>query len=791
MIFSILKRDLKRKKTMNTILLIFMILSVMFVSSSVNTMLSVSSATDDFLKLSGAKDYFVAIIGTKADQTLQETLDSLSCVKSYQTEHLYYLNGNALTYLDETVEMKSDGLLNCIDDLSIRLFDQDKQELTHVAQGDIYIKNSFLEKNNISVGSKITITLGGYSQEFTVRGAVLDALFGSAMTGTPRFVISRHDFDQLNEHCSEEIYDMLHGTLLNIETEDPKAVENAVSGIKGVAFTAPLDIIKLSYIMDLILAGVFLIVSVCLITIALVLLKFTVGFTISEEYREIGVMKAIGIRNGRIRSLYMVKYLALAFVGAIIGFGTGIPFGNMMTAQSMKSFITNTHQSYWLNLVCSLAVVGIIAFFCWLSTSKVSKFTPVDAIRNGESGKRYQKKGLLSLAKSPARPVLFMAVNDILSGFRHYVVMTVTFIVGILLITITVNTISTLQSPKLLQWFSMVSCDIILDDNDIIEKFNRPDGQTIRTDYLNEMEQTLAGHNIPAECYGETIFKFSVQKGDHKTVSIGFIGCGTTTDQYAYLEGTPPQNPDEVALSYLIADKLDARVGDTVTIRTGGENEEFIVSALLQSMNNMGEGIRFHEKLELDFSKALSHFGYQIRYSDHPSASVIESRNQTVQKLYPDCTLRTASEYVDNMIGGAAGAMGDTKNFIILIVMMINILVVVLMEKSFLTKERGQISLMKAIGFSNRTLILWQTIRIALLMAVSVLIAVLLTEPCSQLAVGGIFQMMGAKYIIFDVNLIEAYLLYPLAVLSVTVLAAMTSSLSIRNISSQEVNNIE
>ena len=54
MYFGILKRDLKRKKTMNTILLIFMILSVMFVSSSVNTMLSVMSATDRFLDLSGA-----------------------------------------------------------------------------------------------------------------------------------------------------------------------------------------------------------------------------------------------------------------------------------------------------------------------------------------------------------------------------------------------------------------------------------------------------------------------------------------------------------------------------------------------------------------------------------------------------------------------------------------------------------------------------------------------------------------------------------------------------------------
>ena len=57
-------------------------------------------------------------------------------------------------------------------------------------------------------------------------------------------------------------------------------------------------------------------------------------------------------------------------------------------------------------------------------------------------------------------------------------------------------------------------------------------------------------------------------------------------------------------------------------------------------------------------------------------------------------------------------------------------------------------------------------------MAAAVIIAVLLTEPFSQLAVGGIFKMMGSKYIVFDVNILESYVIYPLAVFAVTVLAA-------------------
>lgn len=50
------------------------------------------------------------------------------------------------------------------------------------------------------------------------------------------------------------------------------------------------------------------------------ILKFVITFSIREEFREIGVMKAIGIRNAKIRRLYIVKYLAMAIVGGTVGF---------------------------------------------------------------------------------------------------------------------------------------------------------------------------------------------------------------------------------------------------------------------------------------------------------------------------------------------------------------------------------------------------------------------------------------------------------------------------------------
>ena len=46
MFFRILKKDLKRKKTMNVILLLFVVLAAMFVASSVNNIITVTNGLD-------------------------------------------------------------------------------------------------------------------------------------------------------------------------------------------------------------------------------------------------------------------------------------------------------------------------------------------------------------------------------------------------------------------------------------------------------------------------------------------------------------------------------------------------------------------------------------------------------------------------------------------------------------------------------------------------------------------------------------------------------------------------
>ncbi len=790
MYLNILKKDLKRKKTMNVILLVFMIIAVMFVSSSANTLISVITALDGYLDMAGAKDYFAATVGTTGSESIENSLKSSEYVKSYQAENILYLQEEAAEYKGEKINFPSLGVLNSIDNLAIKIYDGNQNEISDISDGEIYIAAAFFKEHQITEGSTIKIKVGNITQEFTVRGRLMDAILGSSMMSAPRFVISQNDFDKYKENLSET-YDSCIGKLLCIETDHISEIEALISDNEGVAFNATRDTIKLTYIMDMINAGLFLVVSICLIVISLVLLKFTVSFTISEEYREIGVMKAIGIRNAKIRMLYLVKYFTMAITATVIGFFGGLPFGKMMISQASETIIINSESNYLINVICSLAVVMLILLFCWISTAKVKKFTPVDAIRNGENGKRYKKKGFIRLSKTHGKPIFFMALNDVLSGFRHFAVMTVTFTVGILIITIILNTMTTLTSDKLITWISMAECDVTVEDTSALEKYYTSDGQEKREKYLKEMEKTLADNGIPAQCFAETVFKLKIENGSHKCKSLSFHGIGVTTDQYPYIEGTAPQNENEIAITHVIADRLSAGVGDKVTVETTNGSSEFIITAIYQSMNNFGEGIRFSEKYRMDYSKAMGFFAYQIRYTDHPSESEKETRLEKIKELYPEDTVRTSGEYVDYCIGGAAGYMSDSKDFIVLVIMMINILVVILMEKSFMTKERSEIALLKAMGFKNISVVIWQTARIAIVMLMSVLLAVIFAEPAAQLAVGGIFKTMGAYNISFAIDYVQTYLTYPLIVFAATVMAAFVSAWSVKGIQSSEVNNIE
>ena len=70
MYLRILKKDLKRKRAMNVILLVFIILASMFMSSGVSNIITVTTALDSYFEMADVPEYFVVCENKSSDQDI-------------------------------------------------------------------------------------------------------------------------------------------------------------------------------------------------------------------------------------------------------------------------------------------------------------------------------------------------------------------------------------------------------------------------------------------------------------------------------------------------------------------------------------------------------------------------------------------------------------------------------------------------------------------------------------------------------------------------------------------------
>lgn len=159
---------------------------------------------------------------------------------------------------------------------------------------------------------------------------------------------------------SEKYKTYYGGTLVYLYSSDMEKVLTQIKPlVDNSVFTMDRAFMEFCYIFDMIVVGILLVVSIILIAITFVVLRFTISFTLSEEFREIGVMKAIGIGNFRIRGLYLVKYMGLSVIGATIGFALSFPFGEMLMSVSSQSIIVGNQSPILINIFCTVLVIAV------------------------------------------------------------------------------------------------------------------------------------------------------------------------------------------------------------------------------------------------------------------------------------------------------------------------------------------------------------------------------------------------------------------------------------------------
>lgn len=489
MLFRILKKDLKRKKVMNAILLCFILLATMFVASGISNVVSVMNGTDSYLDKAGIGDYVVISMGADSKATIDEILHEMESIRDYRIEPVVFGEKSNLKDMHgEKLEAKNSVIYQSIEDSRLKFFDKENKQITQIKPGHAYATGDFMEKNHLQPGDKIRITHNSISFMVTLDGMAKDALLGSSMMGNSRFLFHREEIEKLLS--DETIYNGYQGQISYIDLKDEAGVSeiaSAISQAPGIMFSGARSLIKMCYVMDMIVAFTMLILSICLIIVSFVVLKFSITFTISEEFREIGVMKAIGISNFKIRSLYLTKYLMLAVIGAFVGFFMSIPFSDLLLRSVSSNMVLEADNHFLLSVLGAILVVIVILLYAFRCTKLVKKSSPIDAIRSGQTGERYKKKSSFRLVKSHGSTGFFMAVNDVFSAPKRYMTIITTFFLCTLFVLVFVNVSSTMRSDTFITTFGTRSDLYYTDLTEAMSCMN-PDGRKQIEEYFAKTE---------------------------------------------------------------------------------------------------------------------------------------------------------------------------------------------------------------------------------------------------------------------------------------------------------------
>ncbi len=787
MLFHILKNDLKRKKTMNFILFLFIILATTFVASGINNVIAVMNGTDHYLDKAGVGDFIIITMGDNAIGCLDDMLETEEAVKDYRLETVVYGGQDNVKAGDGAkLKCKNSTIFQSIDDSAIKFFDEKNEEITAIEKGHIYVSVQFMEENNLQEGDTLCLEHSGIKLKFILDGIAKDALLGSEMMGNTRFILNDKDMQVLLDN--EEVSAHYGGEICYIDTDNVSAISSAMVHVPNVAFSGPRSTIKMCYVMDMIVAFLMLILSVCLIIVSFMILKFSITFTIMEEFREIGVMKAIGISNGKIRSLYIVKYLLMAIAGAGIGFFVSIPFGRLLLDAVSKKMVLGNDNAFLMNILGAVLVVFVIVCFAYFCTGKVRKASPVDAIRSGQTGERYKSKSVLRIQRCPAGNGVFMAMNDILSNPRRFLTIILSFGICTLFVLVLVNTTATMKSPALIHTFGTETDLYVTDVTDVMNYMTGSKDSMQR--HLEDMEEELADEGMPAKLCVEIQYKYPVTFEGRDYMLSCQQGMNTKMSDYEFTEGVMPQNQYEIAITPQIAEITGAEIGDTITMHYGSKDIDCMVTAYFQTMNIMGEVIRLHETAPVDFQYVSNAMSYQIDFTDAPSKEEIELRKEKIKDLYDNDKVMNTTEYCIDCTG-VADTLESVQFLLLGITLVVVILVTIFMERSFIEDEKSQIAILKAVGFTDGAVIKWQVYRFGLVALISVALAAAVSIPMTKLCITPVFGMMGATEIHYNIEPLRIFVMYPGVVLLMTIVMAWITALYTKNILSSDTANIE
>lgn len=643
---------------------------------------------------------------------------------------------------------------------------------------DVYVPVAHQQRFDLQIGDELQVQTASGFEEFTIAGFVRDAQMASSLSASTRFIVSEDAFASLQSAgggAPEIIVEYLL-TDASMANDFQTAYEsNDALPKNGQAVT--FDMIRMiNAISDGLVAVALIFVSLLLIVIALINVRFVIRGTLQDEVREIGAMKAIGIPNATISGLYLSKYSVMTLAACVIG-GVLAIFATRALTQNVQANYAPapvTAATVLVPLIALALVFVIVIGICRSVLGGVKRIEVVSALVHGST---LNDKQTARRAKRRARRVRRsafasfrggdinrrLAMIDLRAEAGQWVLIPIVFLLATLLVTLPTNLLSTFESPKFVTYMGAPEADLRFD----LQFAENVDAE--RSDLLAALDDDARIDSV--QTFANVLFEsedaegwetLRVEVGDYSTNTVEFSAGGAPKD-------------GEIALSVLNSEKLAAGVGDTLTVRRDGQPTTLVVSGVYQDVTSGGHTA----KLQGDIVSGA--VGYVIYANTVAGVDPVATASEYGAQ-FDAASVVPMADYVDQTLAYVTDAFSSAAVLALVFALGVAVLITTLYLSLRLARDRRQLGSLAVIGFSGNELASQLRLKTLVAVVVGTLLGVVVSATVGESMVGGAISLagLGITNLSFIPNPWLVFLAYPLLLIAAGYLSAAALSNRVR-----------
>jgi putative ABC transport system permease protein len=524
----------------------------------------------------------------------------------------------------------------------------------------------------------------------------------------------------------------------------------------------------LNGVSDGIVAAVVIVLSLLLMLIAVLCLRFTILATVEEDYRQIGVMKAVGMPGRRIKQLYLAKYLAIGGCAALAGWIASRPLAGVLTAGIMR-YIGPAAPNPATLLVPAAAAAAVFALV-YLSASVIlrrfNRVSAVEALRAGVEVETPRPGRAVPLRRAKALDMnVFLGARDALLRIRLFGLLVLVFFFATAITLVPLHFLSTMRAESFITYMGIGASDIRIDLRENGAAAQQAEAALDRIASDRDVQRMAVYTTTRATLLLEDGEResFAVETGDF------------TVFPLEYLRGRAPRSESELALSHLNSSELGTGIGDTLRLETNGVTREVRVVGVYQDITDGGRTAKAAFAHEEGAVVART-----VSIDLEPGVPVAEKVREYADAL-GHARVTHLEEYLRQTLGSTISGLLSVSIGALLLGGAVSVLITSLFFRMLVARDARRIAIMQSIGVSQRGIRIQYLTTALLLLLLGIAAGTLFSNTLGPRLVSFLWSFMGAPRIEFVIEPVAAYLLVPSLLVLVVGVTTLINVSAIRN----------